>query len=64
MLIYLALMTGMREGELLGLQWSDLDWEKGVVTGPEAAPARQGQWDDPGPAQNQSRRAADPAWPE
>jgi integrase len=30
-LIYLALMTGMREGELLGLQWSDLDWEKGQL---------------------------------
>jgi integrase len=31
MLFYLALMTGMREGELLGLQWSDLDWKKGVL---------------------------------
>jgi len=30
-LIYLALMTGMREGELLGLKWSDLDWEKGLL---------------------------------
>jgi len=26
MLFYLALMTGMREGEPLGLKWSDLDW--------------------------------------
>jgi len=31
MLFYLALMTGMREGELLGLKWSDLDWAKGVL---------------------------------
>jgi integrase len=31
-LIYLALMTGMREGELLGLKWSDLDWEKGQLS--------------------------------
>jgi integrase len=31
MLYYLALMTGMREGELLGLKWSDLDWAKGVL---------------------------------
>jgi integrase len=28
MLIYLALMTGMREGELLGLKWSDVNWGK------------------------------------
>lgn len=27
---YLALTTGMREGELLGLKWSDLDWNKSV----------------------------------
>ncbi|MFC4456099.1 site-specific integrase [Deinococcus sonorensis] len=25
---YLALMTGMRRGELLGLHWADLDWER------------------------------------
>ena len=31
MLIFLALMTGMREGELLGLKWSDVDWTKGHV---------------------------------
>jgi len=30
-LFYLALTTGMREGELLGLKWSDIDWRKGVV---------------------------------
>lgn len=28
-LIYMALMNGMREGELLGLKWPDLDWTKG-----------------------------------
>lgn len=31
MLFYLALTTGMREGELLGLKWADLDWSKGVL---------------------------------
>jgi integrase len=30
-LIYMALMTGMREGELLGLKWSDIDWTKGQL---------------------------------
>jgi integrase len=30
-LIYMALMTGMREGELLGLKWSDVDWDRGQV---------------------------------
>jgi integrase len=30
-LIYLALMTGMREGELLGLKWSDVDWVKSQI---------------------------------
>lgn len=27
-LFYLALMTGMRRGELLGLHWADIDWER------------------------------------
>lgn len=28
---YLALTTSMRQGELLGLKWSDVDWEKGSL---------------------------------
>jgi integrase len=28
---YLALTTGMRQGELLGLKWSDVDWEKSTL---------------------------------
>ena len=31
-LYYLAIATGMRQGELLGLKWADLDWEKGELT--------------------------------
>jgi integrase len=31
MLFYLALMTGMRQGELLGLKWADLDWHRGLL---------------------------------
>lgn len=30
-LYHLAVMTGMRQGELLGLQWSDLDWIAGTI---------------------------------
>jgi len=30
-LIYMALMTGMREGELLGLKWSDVNWTIGQL---------------------------------
>ena len=30
-LFYLALTTGLRKGELLGLMWSDVDWEKGTL---------------------------------
>jgi integrase len=28
----LALATGMRRGELLGLRWQDVDWERGTVS--------------------------------
>lgn len=28
-LVYLAIVTGMREGELFGLKWADLDWTTG-----------------------------------
>lgn len=29
---YIELSTGLRRGELLGLKWSDIDWENGVIT--------------------------------
>jgi len=28
---HLAIKTGMRQGELLGLKWSDLDWNRGTL---------------------------------
>ena len=30
-LYHLAIATGMRQGELLGLNWADLDWEQGLL---------------------------------
>jgi integrase len=30
--VFLALTTGMRRGELLGLKWSDIDWDRAMVT--------------------------------
>jgi len=30
-LYHLAIKTGLRQGELLGLKWSDLDWKQGIV---------------------------------
>jgi integrase len=30
-LYHLAIKTGMRKGEILGLKWSDLDWNKGTI---------------------------------
>lgn len=29
---YLAIMTGMRQGEILGLKWSDIDLERKIIT--------------------------------
>jgi integrase len=31
-LYHLALTTGMRQGELLGLMWKDIDWLKGTIS--------------------------------
>lgn len=31
-LVVLALSTGARQGELLNLQWNDVDWERSVIT--------------------------------
>jgi len=30
-LYVLEINTGLRKGEILGLQWSDIDWEKKAI---------------------------------
>ena len=30
-LYYLAIVTGMRQGELLGLQWKNVDIDRGII---------------------------------
>jgi integrase len=30
-IVYVALYTGMRKGEIMGLEWQDIDFEKGVI---------------------------------
>ena len=31
-LVTVAVLTGLRQGELLGLQWGDIDWERGELS--------------------------------
>ena len=31
MLLHLAITTGMRQGELLGLKWRDVQWDRAVI---------------------------------
>lgn len=40
---YMALLTGMRKGELRGLQWGDIDLDKGLIY------VRRSVWDEGGP---------------
>lgn len=30
-IVFLAVMTGMRQGEILGMRWNDVDWEGGAI---------------------------------
>lgn len=41
----LALMTGLRRGEILGLQWTDINWETGTLTVQRA----MNRYNKPGP---------------
>ena len=56
---HLALVTGMRMGELLGLKWSDIDWESGTITMPKAKTVCARGGVEPCGAQNKVRKADD-----
>lgn len=56
-LFALALATGMRQGELLGLSWEDVDVERGVLVVRWQLQHVDGQWQRLPPKSKQSRRA-------
>jgi len=45
MLFALAMFTGLRQGELLGLRWSSIDFERGIIVAREQF--TNGAWDTP-----------------
>ena len=54
----LALMTGMRQGELLGLRWADMDWTTGRVTVRHSLQwLKGGEWRLDEPKTGHSRRS-------
>ena len=58
-LYYMAIATGMRQGELLGLKWADLDWEKGELQRPSSTHQKEGWRILTHCSQNQSRYPTD-----
>jgi integrase len=55
-LYVLALTTGMRQGELLGLHWPDIDWERGTLTVNRTLVRLHGVYSDGLPKTDLSRR--------
>ncbi len=56
-LFAVALGTGMRQGELLGLRWDDVDFEKGVVSVQRSLAQLKGQFVLKEPKSKRSRRS-------
>lgn len=54
--IVLAVTSGLRMGELLGLSWPDVDLERGTLTVRAALAKIEGQWDLVPPKSSASRR--------
>jgi integrase len=44
MLFRLAIMSGARQGELLGLKWSDIDWDQWPDPFIQTEPTTTGEW--------------------
>lgn len=55
-LFAIALFTGMRQGELFGLRWPDLDLDRGTLTVRQAAQKIGGEWKMVEPKSATSRR--------
>ena len=57
---YLALTTGMRQGELLGLKWPDIEWKRGVImVKRQAVRVRGGGYGFAEPKSKRGRRVVD-----
>jgi integrase len=57
-LIALAAVTGARRGEILGLQWGDVDLERGVLVIERSVAVVDGEWVTKGTKTHQKRVAA------
>jgi integrase len=55
-LFALALLTGLRQGELLGLRWADIDLEKRTLQVRKALQKQAGEWKFIEPKSERSRR--------
>ena len=58
-LYVLAITTGMRQGELLGLRWSDIDWNASRLHLRHTLSRMKGEWWLGQPKTDKSRRAID-----
>lgn len=54
---YLALFTGMRQGEILGLRWRDVDWENSVLMVRQVVARTRGGLKIEAPKTEKSRRS-------
>ncbi len=54
--VSVALWTGLRQGELLGLRWSDIDLDRGRLTVTATLQRRGGEWFVEGTKTDRSRR--------
>tara|TARA_R110002012_G_scaffold321959_1_gene552815 strand:+ start:4433 stop:5494 length:1062 start_codon:yes stop_codon:yes gene_type:complete len=51
-----SLTTGLREGEILGLRWADVDLEQGIITVNATLHRRDGSWHWESPKSEESKR--------